>query len=103
VRGGLGGKVGVFIPALSCDFNHRIRVRPDAPLRYQQPEYQRCGKTLSFLVNRWGDVKEAIVDSPDRKIVENLWEQAETLEDEDNYAGLPLVSLCANMTCNTYL
>ena len=83
--------IASFIPPISCDFNHRIRVRPDAPLRYQQPDYQRCEKTLSFLVKRWGDVKQALVDSPDSKIVESLWEQAETLEDKKNHTGLPLV------------
>ncbi len=83
--------IAAFKPAITCDFNHRIRVRPDAPLRYQQPDYQKCGKTLSFLVKRWGDVKQAIMDSPDIRIVENLWAQAEILERKKNHASLPIV------------
>lgn len=80
-----------FEPPIRCAFNHRILVRPDAPLVYQQPEYQACKEKLLFVLKRWVGLAKIIAKAPDRHVIKNLLNQVDALESEEEFGALALV------------
>ncbi len=81
----------IFSPAVPCEHNPRIVVRPAATLRYQQSGIKTCETKLLFILKRWKIIPDQSGMMHEGDPIHNLMLWAEALDEKEEFGRLSLV------------